>query len=453
MSFSSFGFSKPILLAIDELGYSTATQIQVEAIPAVLSGKDVLATAQTGTGKTASFTLPLLQRLSGESRLKSNHARVLILTPTRELAIQVAKSVTSYGRYLSLKSAVAYGGVKINPQMMKLRGGLDILVATPGRLLDLYGQNAVKFSQLETLVLDEADRMLDMGFKDEIDKILALLPKKRQNLLFSATFPSEIRKLASGLLKDPVKIEVSQRNSTAKSVKQWAYEVDKGKKSALLSHLIRNKGWEQVLVFIRTKKGADSLVKKLKGDGILAAAIHGDKSQSERQRALVDFKANKVSVLIATDLASRGIDINGLPHVINFDLPKVPEDYIHRIGRTGRAGLKGEGISFVSADEVKMLSAIETLIRQVLVREVETGFIPSHSVPLTKLLEAKPKKPKKPKQGQAEDSSSAGKQKSGRSKAGSDSKSKPKGARGRARHSSEAVPAKKHSSSKKRSRR
>jgi ATP-dependent RNA helicase RhlE len=301
----------------------------------------------------------------------------------------------------------------------------------------------VKFSQLETLVLDEADRMLDMGFKDEIDEILALLPKKRQNLLFSATFSSEIRKLTGALLKSPVKIEVSPRNSAAKSVRQWVYEVDKAKKSALLSHLIRNKGWEQVLVFTRSKKGTDGLVKKLKGDGILAAAIHGDKSQSERKRALAAFKANKVSVLVATDIAARGIDINGLPHVINFDLPKVPEDYIHRIGRTGRAGLEGEGISFVSADEVKILSAIETLIRQVLVREVETGFIPSHSVPLTKLLEARPKKPKKakkPKQGRAEDSRSAGKPKGAR------------GGRGKARNNNDTVAAKKRSSSKRRSR-
>ena len=472
MSFSSLGLLEPLLRAIDEAGYSAPTPIQVEAIPAILSGKDVMAAAQTGTGKTAGFTLPLLQRLaggpseptgSGVSRVKSNHIRALVLTPTRELALQVAGSVSGYGKHLSLKSGVVYGGVKINPQMMKLRGGVDVLVATPGRLLDLYNQNAVRFSQVEILVLDEADRMLDMGFKDEIGKILALLPRKRQNLLFSATFSDEIRKLANNsLLKSPVQIEVSPRNSAARSVKQWVYEVDKSKKSALLSHLVRNKGWEQVLVFTRTKNGADRLVQKLERDGILAAAIHGGKSQAERTRALADFKANEVRILVATDIAARGIDINELPHVINFDLPKVPGDYIHRIGRTGRAGLEGEAISLVSADEVKLLSAIETLIRQTLVREVESGFIPTHNVPLTQLRELppqpkKPKKPKKPRQGRSEDGRSGGEQKRGSNKARGGGKSqdagKPKGAkggRGKQRRDNDAAPAKKRSSSKER---
>jgi len=320
-----------------------------------------------------------------------------VLTPTRELAVQVGQSVTSYGKHLPLKSAVVYGGVKINPQMMKLRGGVDLLVATPGRLLDLFSQNAVRFSQLETLVLDEADRMLDMGFSDELRKILSLLPKQRQNLLFSATFSDDIRMLADGLLKNPLQIEVSPPNTPAQSVKQWIYEVDQGKKTALLSHLLRSKNWGQVLVFISTKDGADRLVKKLAADDVAAAAIHGDKRQGVRSCTLADFKANNIRVLVATDIAARGLDMDGLPQVINFELPKVPENYIHRIGRTGRAGLQGEGISLVSADEVQLLSAIESLIRQTLVREVEDGFIPTHRVPLTRQMKVRPKKPKKPK--------------------------------------------------------
>lgn len=404
MPFAALGLAAPLLRAIDESGYATPTPIQIKAIPAVLAGRDVLAAAQTGTGKTASFTLPLLQRLASGCKVKSNHIRALVLTPTRELAVQVGQSVASYGQHLSLKSGVVYGGVKINPQMMKLRGGVDVLVATPGRLLDLFGQNAVKFSQVEMLVLDEADRMLDLGFSGEIRQILALLPKTRQNLLFSATLGDDIRKLSDGLLNRPLQIEVSPRNSAAKSVKQWVYEVDKGKKAALLSHLVRNRGWEQVLVFTRTKHGADALVQTLMHDGISASAIHGGKSQGVRSRVLADFKANKVRVLVATDIAARGIDISELPQVINFELPKVPEDYIHRIGRTGRAGSVGEGISLVSADEVKLLAAIETLIRQILVREVENGFIPAHTVPLTRELRVRPKKPKKPKQRQERDS-------------------------------------------------
>ena len=397
MSFASLGLSAALLRAIDASGYTIPTPIQLKAIPAVLAGKDVMAAAQTGTGKTAGFVLPLLQRLAAGPKVQANHIRALVLTPTRELAVQVEQSVASYGRNLSLKSGVVYGGVKINPQMMKLRGGVDVLVATPGRLLDLFNQNAVKFAQVETLVLDEADRMLDLGFIDDIRKILALLPPRRQNLLFSATFSSDIRKLTGGLLRNPVQIEVSPRNSAPRSVKQWVYEVDKGKKPALLSHMVRNKGWEQVLVFVRTKNGADNLARTLGGDGISTAVIHGDKSQSERSRALADFKEGKVRVLVATDIAARGIDISELPHVINFDLPKVAEDYVHRIGRTGRAGSKGEAISLVSADEVLLLSAIETLIGQLLVREVATGFIPTHHVPLTRQLQARPKKPKKTK--------------------------------------------------------
>ncbi|VVS91157.1 DEAD/DEAH box helicase [Desulfoluna spongiiphila] len=397
MSFASLGLFAPLCRAIDDEGYSAPFPIQAEAIPAILSGRDVMAAAQTGTGKTASYTLPLLQRLATGPGVRANHIRGLVLTPTRELAVQVAVDIAKYGRHLSLTSGVVYGGVKINPQMMKLRRGADVLVATPGRLLDLFSKNAVKFSQVEALVIDEADRMLDMGFAKDIQKIIALLPKGRQTLLFSATFSDEIRLLGDALLSTPVQIEVSPRNAPAESVKQWAYEVDKGKKRALLSHLVRHNDWKQVLVFVRTKKGADRLVRELGGDGLSAVAIHGDKSQGQRSRALVDFKAKKVRILIATDLAARGLDIRELPQVVNFDLPKVPETYIHRIGRTGRAGLQGMGISLVSADEVTLLAAIEGLIRQTLERDVEPGFVPTCKVPLTRQVTVRPKKPKKPK--------------------------------------------------------
>ncbi|MDY0212491.1 MAG: DEAD/DEAH box helicase [Desulfuromonadaceae bacterium] len=404
MSFASLGLSEPLLRAIKESGYNKPTPIQRKSIPAILEGKDLMAAAQTGTGKTAGFVLPLLQRLSNGSKVKANHVRILVLTPTRELAVQVAQNVDSYSKYLPLKTCVVYGGVKINPQMMKLRGGVDMLVATPGRLLDLASQNAIRFAQLETLVLDEADRILDMGFSDEIGRIMVLLPKHRQTLLFSATFSAQIRKLTKILLNNPLQLDISPRNSTARTVKQWVIEVDKSKKAALLSHLIRNKNWAQILVFTKTKKAADALVHHLKSDNLSAGAIHGDKSQGLRTRALEDFKTNRTRILVATDIAARGLDINELPHVINFDLPKVAEDYIHRIGRTGRAGLQGKGISLVSADEVKLLTAIEALIKQTLVREVETGFVPVHTVPLTHQTEARPKKSKKltPKQNIAE---------------------------------------------------
>lgn len=398
MSFSSLGLCEPILRAIDEQGYAAPYPIQAEAIPAILSGRDVMAAAQTGTGKTASFTLPLLQRLAGGCKVKSNHVRALILAPTRELAMQITNNVNTYGKHLPLKTGVVYGGVKINPQMMKLRGGVDVLVATPGRLLDLFGKNALKFAQVETLVLDEADRMLDMGFIGDILKILELLPKQRQNLLFSATVSDDLRTLTKALLNNPVQIEVNPRNSAAVNVKQSVYEVDKNMKMTLLSHLVRDRDWEQVLVFARTKKGADRLVKQLEGDSISAVAIHGDRSQNQRARALARFKANQIRVLIATDIAARGLDINELPHVVNFDLPKLPENYIHRIGRTGRAGSEGEAISLVCADEVKLLAAIESLICQTLVRKVETGFVATHRVPLTRQQKARPKKPKKLKQ-------------------------------------------------------
>ena len=397
MSFSSLGLSESLLRAVSEKGYDTPSPIQEQAIPAVLSGQDVMAAAQTGTGKTAGFTLPLLQRLSAGAKVKPNQARALVLTPTRELAAQVGESVATYGKHLALRSDIVYGGVKINPQMQRLRGGVDVLIATPGRLMDLHNQNAIKFDQLEILVLDEADRMLDMGFIRDIRKIIALLPKKRQTLLFSATFSNEIRSLSRGMLDNPVEIEVSPRNTTAEKVKQSIFEVDKSQKTALLTHLIKDNNWDQVLVFSRTKHGANKLVKKLDAAGIESAAIHGNKSQGARMRALADFKANKVRVLVATDIAARGIDIAELPHVINFDLPNVAEDYVHRIGRTARAGREGEAISLVSADEVELLSAIENLIRQQLVREVEEGFVPGHPVPLTRLGQ-KPKGPKKAKQ-------------------------------------------------------
>jgi len=397
MSFSALSLIAPLLRALAEKGYTTPTPVQVKAIPAVLSGRDVMGAAQTGTGKTAGFTLPLLQRLVKGAKVQPNHIRALILVPTRELAVQVAESVALYGKYLPLTLGVVYGGVKINPQMMQLRPGLDILVATPGRLLDLFRQNAVHFSHVEMLVLDEADRMLDLGFIDDIRNILSLLPPKRQNLLFSATFSSDIRTLATSLLHKPVHIEVSPPNSAARSVKQFIYEVDKSKKTALLCHLLKHNDWQQVLVFSRTRNGADQLAKKLTEAGISTLAIHGDKSQGARTNALQEFTAKTVRVLVATDIASRGLDITELSHVINVDLPKVAEDYIHRIGRTGRAGLEGVAISLVSADEVTLLSAIETLLGQLLVREVATGYIPSHSVPLTQLKKPRPKKPKKPK--------------------------------------------------------
>jgi ATP-dependent RNA helicase RhlE len=397
MTFSSLGLSDPIVRALSDKGYKTPTSIQTQAIPPIIAGRDVMAAAQTGTGKTAGFTLPLLHRLAQGQHAKSNSIRALVLTPTRELAAQVSDNVTQYGKHLALRSAVVFGGVKINPQMMKLRGGVDVLVATPGRLMDLYNQRAIKFNQVEILVLDEADRMLDMGFINDIRKILALLPAHRQNLMFSATFSNDIRKLTKGLLNNPVEIDVSPRNTTVGSVKQLVHPVDKSNKAKLLTHLIRENDWDQVLVFTRTKRGADRLAIQLDKNKIHAAAIHGDKSQGARTRALGDFKKGKVKVLVATDIAARGIDISELPHVINFDLPDAAENYVHRIGRTGRAGASGEAISLVSADEVDVLSDIEKLIGTLLPREIITGFDPSHRVPETPLggkrVNSKPKKP------------------------------------------------------------
>ncbi len=376
MPFTTLGLSDPLLRAIADAGYTTPSPIQSQAIPAVLGGHDVLAAAQTGTGKTAGFTLPILHRLSQKAYGNNRPVRVLILTPTRELAAQIGESVNKYGAHLHprLKSEVVFGGVKINPQMMRLRGGVDILVATPGRLLDLVNQNAVKLDQVETLILDEADRMLDMGFIRDIRKIIAFLPKKRQNLLFSATFSEDIRKLTTGLLVNPIKIEVAPRNTAAELVEQVAYLVNKANKTELLCHLIKEHDWQQVLVFTTTKHGANRLTEKLNKVDIKAAAIHGNKSQGARTSALSGFKAGEIRVLVATDVAARGIDINLLPHVVNFELPRAPEDYVHRIGRTGRAGEEGQAISLVSHDEYSFLRLVEKLIGKEIKREQITGF-------------------------------------------------------------------------------
>ncbi|MGH8353088.1 MAG: DEAD/DEAH box helicase [Pseudomonas sp.] len=402
MTFAALGLIDPLLRALDGLGYQTPTPVQTEAIPAVLKGRDLMAAAQTGTGKTAGFALPLLQRLTMEGpQVASNSVRALVLVPTRELAEQVHQSFQAYGQHLPLRTYAVYGGVSINPQMMKLRKGIDVLVATPGRLLDLYRQNAVKFAQLQCLVLDEADRMLDLGFANELDALFAALPKKRQTLLFSATFSEAIRTLAGELLRDPLSIEVSPRNAAAKSVKQWLIPVDKKRKAELFLHLLQSQRWGQVLVFAKTRKGVDELEKVLQQRGVAADSIHGDKPQPTRLRALERFKAGAVQVLVATDVAARGLDIDDLPLVVNFDLPIVAEDYVHRIGRTGRAGATGQAISLVCADEVQLLSAIEVLTQQTLARHEEQDFEPEHRVPLTdpsgQVLK-KPKKPKKPKQ-------------------------------------------------------
>jgi len=401
MSFADLGLCAPILEAVAQKGYDTPSPIQMQAIPAVIQGKDVMAAAQTGTGKTAGFTLPLLERLSKGQRAGANQARALVLTPTRELAAQVGESVRDYGRNLPLSSAVVFGGVKINPQMMKLRKGVDVLVATPGRLLDLYNQNAVKFDHLEVLILDEADRMLDMGFIHDIRKIIAALPRQRQNLLFSATFSDDIRKLAKGLVNDPIEISVTPRNAATPTVEQWIHPVDKKQKSALLTQLIRDNDWQQVLVFSRTKHGANRLARYLDEKGIRASAIHGNKSQGARTKALADFKCGKVKVLVATDIAARGLDIEQLPQVVNFDLPNVPEDYVHRIGRTGRAGATGHAVSLVSADEFKQLSDIERLTKKLLDRKLVDGFEPVHDLPESRLdhRPVKSNKPKRPKPG------------------------------------------------------
>jgi len=401
IKFTELGLSEQLLKAVNEQGYETPSPIQAQAIPAVISGRDVMAAAQTGTGKTAGFTLPLLQRLSSNKGVKvgSNNVRALVLTPTRELAAQVSDSIATYGKYLNLHSTVVFGGVKINPQMMRLRQGVDVLVATPGRLMDLANQNAVKFSQLEVLILDEADRMLDMGFIRDIKKIIALLPKQRQNLLFSATFSADIRALAKGLVNKPLEISVNPENSTAEKVTQWLTAVDKKRKPAVLTHLIKENNWRQVLVFTKTKHGANKLTRHLEAEGLTAAAIHGNKSQGARTKALSSFKDGRVQVLVATDIAARGIDIDLLPNVVNFDLPNVPEDYVHRIGRTARAGNTGQAVSLVCADELNLLWDIEHVIQQHIERKTLDKFLPVNALGESRAIRPlKAKKPKKIKQ-------------------------------------------------------
>jgi ATP-dependent RNA helicase RhlE len=375
MSFDQLGLSAEVFRAVADKGYRQATPIQRQAIPPILEGRDILASAQTGTGKTAGFTLPLLQRLQ-VSRPDRRSVRALILTPTRELAAQVGESVRDYGRHLPFKALEIYGGVNINPQITKLRNGIDIVVATPGRLLDHLQQRTIDLSHVEILVLDEADRMLDMGFIRDIRKILAVLPKERQNLLFSATFSSEIRRLAADLLNAPTQIQVAPRNSTADGIRQIVHPVDRSRKRELLSHRIGAESWQQVLVFTRTKHGANRLAKELTADGLEAAAIHGNKSQAARTRALKDFKAGQVRVMVATDLAARGLDIERLPHVVNYELPNVPEDYLHRIGRTARAGQEGHAVSLVCIDERELLRNIERLLKFDIEKEIIPGYEP-----------------------------------------------------------------------------
>ena len=376
MSFTDLGLLPEILRAVSEKGYDTPTPIQKEAIPAVLSGRDVLAGAQTGTGKTAGFVLPILQKLNAEPDHTHRAPRALVLTPTRELAAQIEENAKSYGRYLKLKSFVVFGGVNINPQISALRSGCDILVATPGRLLDLAQQRCVDLSRVQILVLDEADRMLDMGFINDIRKIIKLLPQKRQNLLFSATYSDDIRALAERLLHNPVAILVAPRTAAIEIVEQRAYRVQKEQKRHLLVHLIKEGDWRQVLVFTRTKHGANRLTQQLEGAGITAAAIHGNKSQAARVKTLDMFKNGKIIAMVATEVAARGLDIKELPHVVNYELPNVPEDYVHRIGRTGRAGAGGEAISLVSADEAGLLRDIERVLR----RSVPTVPTPAFAI-------------------------------------------------------------------------
>ncbi|MBU1425209.1 MAG: DEAD/DEAH box helicase [Gammaproteobacteria bacterium] len=386
MSFASLGLSEELVRAVTERGYTEPTPIQAQAIPVILKGGDLMGGAQTGTGKTAGFTLPLLQRLMAKPVTGKHFIRALVLTPTRELAAQVEESVRIYGKHLPLKSMMMFGGVNINPQIKQLHGRVDILVATPGRLLDHLQQKTVDLSHVEILVLDEADRMLDMGFIRDIKRVLAVLPKQRQNLLFSATFSDEIKLLADGLLNNPALIEVARRNQTAELIEQRVYPVDRERKRALLTQLIKDNNWFQVLVFTRTKHGANNLADHLNKEDIPAMAIHGNKSQAARTRALAEFKTAKLQVLVATDIAARGIDIIELPHVVNYELPNVPEDYVHRIGRTGRAGSEGEASSLVCIDEKKLLHDIERLIKREITVVQIPGFEPDPRIKAEPIL-------------------------------------------------------------------
>ncbi|MBB6479447.1 DEAD/DEAH box helicase [Spirochaeta isovalerica] len=399
--FSDLKLSEELQRAVKAQEYDEPSPIQIETIPVVLSGWDILAASQTGTGKTAAYVLPLLDLLNKCGEARANHMKALVLAPTRELAAQIYESIVNYGRFMDLKSTVVYGGKKINPQMIRMTKGMHILVATPGRLLDLYRQNAVRFTDLKYLVLDEADRMLNLGFSEEIKEILNLLPRKRQTLMFTATFTDEVRSLARKLVNNPVEISVNPEEITVESVTQWVYPVDHLRKTALLIQLMGDISPEKVLVFTKTKNRADHLAQKLEKAGFSAAAIHGNKSQGNRTRSLEDFKNGKVTVLVATDLAARGLDINCLPLVVNFDLPHLKEDYIHRIGRTGRASSKGQAISFVSREEFKTLADIERLTKQVIDRITVPGFEMELPLPPSK-LDMRPFKTRKPKKKKTE---------------------------------------------------
>ena len=381
MTFKDLGLSKSILKAVEEKGYTKPSPIQEKAIPSILEGKDILASAQTGTGKTAGFTLPVLQYLSETKHPKYRPLRALVLTPTRELAAQVHDNVREYSKYVNIKSTVIFGGVKAASQIATLRRGVDILVATPGRLLDLHEQKAVSFKRIDVFILDEADRMLDMGFVRDINKIISLMPAKRQNLMFSATFSKDIKKLANGILRNPVEVETAPQNSTAKKVTHSVYKVDKKRKTEFTIKLIKDNNWTQVLIFTRTKHGANRLTQNLIKAKISAAAIHGNKSQGARTKALKNFKENSIKVLVATDIAARGLDIPLLPHVINYELPNVPEDYVHRIGRTGRAGAAGEAISLVCSEETEYQNEIEKLLNEELNSTIVEGFEPIDTAP------------------------------------------------------------------------
>jgi ATP-dependent RNA helicase RhlE len=402
MSFNSLGLSDALLKAISKKGYTTPSPIQQKAIPPILEGKDVLASAQTGTGKTAGFTLPILQLLSQGQHLRQRPVRALILTPTRELAAQVYANIKEYSEFLDLRSAVIFGGVNQNPQVNQLRQGIDILVATPGRLIDLQNQGLISLSKVEILVLDEADRMLDMGFLRDIERILKVLPSKRQNLMFSATFSKDIKKLAMGILHHPVHVEATPENTTVDAIIQKVYPVAKEKKTELIIKLISEGNWKQILVFTRTKQGANKLTESMISAGIKAAAIHGNKGQGARTKALAGFKDGSLTALVATDIAARGLDIPLLPHVVNFELPNIPEDYVHRIGRTGRAGASGEAISLFSPDETTFLRDIEKLVGMKLPVENIKGFEPDPNASTEPIKQGQGRQqrnstPKKPK--------------------------------------------------------
>lgn len=410
MSFKSLGLSEPLLRAISKKGYETPSPIQAKAIPPVLEGKDVLASAQTGTGKTAGFTLPLLHNLTKQQSQRHRPIRALILTPTRELAAQVYTNVKEYSEFLDIRSAVIFGGVNQKPQVATIKNGIDVLVATPGRLIDLENQGLLSLKRVEIFVLDEADRMLDMGFLRDIERVMKLIPNKRQNLMFSATFSKDIKKLAYSILNRPVQVEATPENTAVEVIEQKVYRVAKTKKTGLIIKLISEGDWQQVLVFTRTKHGANRLTKKMISAGVTAAAIHGNKSQGARTKALAGFKNGKIRVLVATDIAARGLDIPLLPHVVNFELPNISEDYVHRIGRTGRAGASGEALSLVSADETSYLKNIEKLIAQKIPVEIIEGFEPDPNASTEPIKpgqnrQRNPRRNNKPK-GESEGSSS-----------------------------------------------